>query len=387
MFWHNYKYAFKTLIRNKALVFWTLIFPFILAILFNMAFARLHDYDVFEAFDVAVVDDQSYKDEKVFSEAFKTLSEEGDEQLFKTQYVDKEKAEELLENEEIEGYVYIADGEPHVKIKTNGLNQTVLTTATEQIAQSAKMIEDIATTEIMRQAGQEVDVAAVYQNAAKIVSETEPNVKDESRVMNMMVIEFYTLIAMACMQGAMLSSDMMNRCLPNISNRGKRVAVAPTRKSTLVVSYLLAGYTMLLFSVLLLIVFMRFILGVEFGANLGLIIALAATGSLTATMMGMFLSIILKTNDAAKNVVILIVTMVGCLFAGMFGGMKNFFDEALPLVNKISPVGQITDGFYALFYYEDMSRFIVNIVSLLAIGAVFFLLSIRSLRRTRYDSV
>ena len=93
MFWHNYKYAFKTLIKNKALVFWTLIFPFILAILFNMAFARLHDYDVFEAFDVAVVDDQAYKDEKVFSEAFKSLSEEGDDQLFKTQYVSKEKAE------------------------------------------------------------------------------------------------------------------------------------------------------------------------------------------------------------------------------------------------------------------------------------------------------
>ena len=179
MFWHNYKYAFKTLIKNKALVFWTLVFPFILAILFNMAFARLHDYDVFEAFDVAVVNDQAYEDNKVFSEAFKSLSEEGDEQLFKTQYVDKEKAEDLLEKEEIEGYVYIVDGEPHVKIKANGLNQTVLTTATEQIAQSAKMIEDIATTEIVRQAGQEVDVAAVYQNAVKIVTETEPNVKDE----------------------------------------------------------------------------------------------------------------------------------------------------------------------------------------------------------------
>jgi ABC-2 type transport system permease protein len=219
------------------------------------------------------------------------------------------------------------------------------------------------------------------------VSEAEPNVKDESHVMNMIVIEFYTLIAMACMQGAMLSSDMMNRCLPNISNRGKRVAVAPTRKSTLVASYLLAGYTMLFFSVILLIVFMRFILGVEFGANLGLIIVLAATGSLTATMMGMFLSTILKTNDAAKNVTILIVTMVGCLFAGMFGGMKIFFDEACPWMNKINPVGLITDGFYSLLYYDDMTRFIVNALSLVALAAIFFVLSVRNLRRARYDSV
>ena len=152
-------------------------------------------------------------------------------------------------------------------------------------------------------------------------------------------------------------------------------------------SNLLAGYTMLLGSVVLLILFMRFVLGVDFGDNMGLIMLLAGIGSLTATMFGMLLAVMFKMSDNAKQVVVLIITMVGCLFAGMFGCMKIFFDEACPWMNKINPVGLITDGFYSLLYYDDMTRFIVNALSLVALAAIFFVLSVRNLRRARYDSV
>ena len=386
MFWHNYKYAFKTLLKNKALVFWTLAFPFILAVLFNLAFARLHDYDTFEPFDVAVVEDDAFKKNLVFRSAFNTLSE-GDEQLFKTQYVTMDEAEKLLDDEKIEGFVYIADDEAHVKIKANGTNQTVLKTVTEQISQTATMVEDIAKSEMERQAGQNVNTLEIYMNAVKLATESEPNIKEDSHVMNMVVIEFYTLIAMACMQGAMLSVELTNRCLPNLSNRGKRVAIAPTRKSTMLISSLLAGYTMLFFSLVALIAFMRFILGVEFGSNIGLIMLLSAVGALAAMMLGVLLSVTFKTNESAKNVIVVIVTMVGCLFAGMFGGMKIVFDEVCPWFNKISPVGMITDGYYSLYYYDDPQRYFVNVLSLLAVSAIFFALAVRNLRKARYDSI
>ena len=385
MFWHNYKYALKTLVKNKSLVFWTLAFPFILAIFFNLAFSRLHDYDVFEPFDIAVVRDDAYENDKVFSEAFSSLTS-GDEKLFEANYTSREEADKLLDEEKVEGVVYIEDGKAHVKIKKNGTNQTVLKMATEQVSQSAGMISDIAIAEAERSA-RAVNQLEIYMKAVEIVQNAEPKIKDDSHVMNVVSIEFFTLIAMACMQGAMLSTEMLNRCLPNLSHRGKRVAIAPTKKSRVILSNTLAGYTMLLVSVILLILFMRFVLGVDFGNHTWPIMALAAVGSLTATMMGMLLAVAFKMNDNAKQVVVLSVTMVGCLFAGMFGGMKIIFDEACPWMNKINPVGLITDGFYSLLYYEDMTRFIVNVVSLLVIASIFFVLSVRSLRRARYDSI
>lgn len=386
MFWHNFKYAFKTLIKNRALVFWTLAFPFILAILFNLAFARLHDYDTFDAFDIAIVNDEAFEKNAVYKNAFDSLSR-GDEKLFNIQYTNKDEAEKLLDDDKIEGFVYIADAEAHVKIKANGTNQTVLKTVTEQISQSATMVEDVAKTEMAKPENQKINPALLYLKAVEIVSNAEPNVKDDSHVMNFVVIEFYTLIAMACMQGAMLSVELTNRCLPNLSNRGKRVSVAPTHKSTMLISSLTAGYAMLLVSLIALIAFMRFILGVEFGGNIALIMLLSAVGALAAMMLGMLLSVTFKTNESAKNIIVVIVTMVGCLFAGMFGGMKIVFDEMCPLINKISPVGMITDGYYSLYYYDDPGRYFVNLFSLLAVAAVFFVLSVRNLRKARYDSI
>jgi len=385
MFFHNYKYALKTLLKNKALVFWTLAFPFILAIFFNLAFARLHDYDQFEPFDIAIVRDDAYNNEQTFAAAFKTLTS-GDERMFVAKYVNFDEADKMLDEEKVEGIVYVKDGQAHVKIKGNGTNQTVLKMTTEQVAQMSGMIDDIADAEQQR-AGGTLNPIEVKMKAAEIVQNAQPKISDDSHVMNVVSIEFFTLIAMACMQGAMLSSEMLNRCLPNLSHRGKRVAIAPTKKSVVVLSNLLAAYTMLLGSVVLLILFMRFVLGVDFGDNMGLIMLLAGIGSLTATMFGMLLAVMFKMSDNAKQVVVLIITMVGCLFAGMFGGMKIFFDEACPWMNKINPVGLITDGFYSLLYYDDMTRFIVNALSLVALAAIFFVLSVRNLRRARYDSV
>lgn len=384
MFFHNYKYALKTLLKNKALVFWTLAFPFILAIFFNLAFARLHDYDQFEPFDVAVVNDDAYN-ESAFSEGFKTLGE-GDDRLINIKNMSRDEAEAMLDDKKVEGIVFVEDGRAHVKIKENGTDQTVLKMATEQVAQMADMGSDIAMLEVQRATGP-INPDEIKAKVEAALLNAGPKITDDSHVMNVVSIEFFTLIAMACMQGAMLSSEMLNRCLPNLSNRGKRVAIAPTKKSVAVLSNLLAGFTMLLGSVVLLILFMRFVLGVDFGDNMGLIMLLAGIGSLTATMFGMLLAVTFKMSDNAKQVVVLIITMVGCLFAGMFGGMKFFFDEACPWMNKINPVGLITDGFYSLLYYDDMTRFIVNAVSLIALAAIFFVLSVRNLRRARYDSV
>jgi ABC-2 type transport system permease protein len=388
MFWHNFKYAFKTLLKNRALVFWTLAFPFILAILFNVAFARLHDYDVFEPINVAVIDDDNYKNDVLFAQVFKTLGD-GDNRVFNFRYESFDEAEKLLDDEKVDGIVYVEDEKPKIKIKQNGTNQTVLATVVEQITQKIYVVSEYTGSKVALAtlSGQAVDIEAISREAVEVVTNSRANVRDESHVMNVVSIEFFTLIAMACMQGAMLSVELTNRCLPNISQRGKRVAIAPTRKGVMLSSSLLAGYVMLFGALMLLIAFMKFVLGVEFGGSILLIMLLSAVGALAAMMMGMFLSVTFKTNEAAKNVIVVIVTMVGCLFAGMFGGMKIFFDNMLPFINKVSPVGLITDGFYSLFYYEDSTRFIVNLLSLLAVGAVFFVLSIRSLRRARYDSI
>ena len=41
MFYHNFKYSLKILLKNKSLIFWTFAFPILLGTLFNMAFSNI----------------------------------------------------------------------------------------------------------------------------------------------------------------------------------------------------------------------------------------------------------------------------------------------------------------------------------------------------------
>ena len=95
MFLHNFKYSLKVLIKNPQLVFWTLAFPLIMAVLFHMAFSNIVSTENFDALDIAVVDDSNYQRNFIFKEALQQLGE-GDDKVFNIQYTDKEKAETLL---------------------------------------------------------------------------------------------------------------------------------------------------------------------------------------------------------------------------------------------------------------------------------------------------
>ena len=104
MFVHNLKYTIKTLFKNKILIFWTFAFPIILGIFFNMAFSNIEKDEVLKVFDIAVVNNEQFKNQDIYKEAIDGLSK-GNDKLFNVQYVAKEKADLLLDDSDIEGYI------------------------------------------------------------------------------------------------------------------------------------------------------------------------------------------------------------------------------------------------------------------------------------------
>ena len=55
MFIHNFKYAFKTLFKNRMLIFWTFAFPIILGTLFNMAFSNIENSEKLDIINIAIM--------------------------------------------------------------------------------------------------------------------------------------------------------------------------------------------------------------------------------------------------------------------------------------------------------------------------------------------
>lgn len=393
MFLHNFKYSLKTLFKNKMLIFWTFAFPIILGTFFNMAFADVINKEKLSIIDIAIIDNEDYQNNKIFKTAFESLSDENSEdQMFNTKLLDEEKAKEMLNKEEIVGYLKMQGNDPKLVFQKNGVNQTIFKYVVEEIVQRSSIVENISKDEIKKQIEQgnfAVDAESIVKRVINETSNTEIEFENTAnKNLNYMMIEFYTLIAMTCLYGGILGMVAINQTLPNMSNKGKRVAVAPTKKGTIILSSLLAGYVAQLLGLVILFVYTIFALKVDYGEHTGLVILLAMIGSLTGLSMGVAVGTLSKKSEGAKSGILIAITMTGCFFAGMMGvTLKYVIDKGMPILNKINPANMITDGFYSLYYYNTLDRFWFNVASLGVLCVVLITISFLSLRRQKYDSI
>lgn len=394
---HNFKYALKTLFKNKMLIFWTFAFPIILGTFFKMAFSNIEKNEKLDIIDIAIVENENFNQNFAFKETFKVLSDkESEDRLFNTVYVTEKEAKNLLDEDKIIGYLILED-EPKVVVKTSGIDETILKYVTEEITQTEETMRNVAEYEFR----QEIEknpveasnlnsiYASVYQKVIEMTKEGSTNIENISSAnLSYTMIEYYTLIAMACLYGGILGMVSVNQNLANMSSNGKRVAVSPTSKGKLIFSSVLASYITQIIGVALLFLYTILILKVDYGENLLLIILLALVGCLAGLSLGIVIACVFKTNDNAKTGIVIAVTMVGCFLSGMMGiTMKYIVDKNIPIINKLNPASMITDGFYSLYYYDTLDRYYFNIASLFIFSLVMIGISIFSLRRQQYDSI
>ncbi len=393
MFIHNFKYAFKTLFKNRMLIFWTFAFPIILGTLFNMAFSNIENSEKLDIINIAIINNDDFENNEAFKTSFEELSDENNEdRLFNTQYTTEEKAKELLDNGEIVGYMKLKEDKPILTFATSGINETIFKYVAEEIEQTSDIIKNLSETETQKQitsGNYNINYEEIYNKVIELAKEDKVKLKNISNSnLSYTMIEFYTLIAMTCLYGGMLSMVSINQTLANMSNKGKRIAVLPTKKGTIILSSLLASYIAQLIGLAILFVYTLFVLKVDYGDNTSLIILLAMIGSFAGLTLGTFVGTLFKTNENAKTGILIALTMFWCYLSGMMGiTMKYVVDKNVPIINKINPASMITDGLYSLYYYDTFDRYWFNIISLLIFAFVLMLISFFSLRRQKYDSI
>lgn len=393
MFIHNFKYSLKTLFRNKALIFWTFAFPIILGTFFNMAFSNIESSEKLDIINIAIIKNDDFNNNEIFKTAFEELSDKNnDDRLFETRYTTEEEAKKLLEDEEIVGYMKLVNDVPKLIFTTSGINETIFKYVSEEITQTSNIIKNLSEEEIKKEmiAGNyNIDYESIYNRVIELTEEDNVRLNNVSNSnLSYTMIEFYTLIAMACLYGGILGAVAINQNLANMTNQGKRVSVSPTSKGKIILSSVLASYITQLVGVALLFLYTIFVLKVDYGNKLGLDIALAMAGSLAGLSLGVAVATTIKSNDNVKTGIIIAITMLGCYLSGMMGiTMKYIIDKNIPIINKLNPASMITDGFYSLYYYDTLDRYIFDIGSLLIFAFVLIAISYISLRRQKYDSI
>ena len=390
MLLHNFCYALRVLFRDRMLIFWTYAFPIILGTFFSLAFSNIENSERRAVIDIAVVENEEFAASTLWKEAMAGLSKEDtEEQLFSMRYTTEDEAKELLAAKEITGYFKLSDGEAQVVVASSGMEETVLRYAVTEIAQTEKMIGQVAEYQISQ------GVMPTEESLKKLSEEVLGQVQQEEGIrdasngrLSYTMVEFYTLIAMTCLYGGMLGMTVVNQNLANMSHKGKRVAVGPTKKRLVILGSTLAGYVAQLLGIALLFAYTVFVLQVDYGNRLPLIVLITLVGCLAGLAMGIAAAVLIKASENTKIGVMLSVTMLGCFLSGMMGiTMKYIIDKHLPLVNRLNPANMITDGLYALYYYDTLERYWFDVISLLVFAGLLLAAAMFGLRRQKYDSI
>lgn len=105
--WTTFKTTVRTLLLTPSAVVWTLIFPIVLATVFNFMFEPMRSTGSVEAVDVAVVADDAWEDSP-FSQVVDTLSEADEPLLAVHPVATEQEARELLAEGSVAG-AYVVD--------------------------------------------------------------------------------------------------------------------------------------------------------------------------------------------------------------------------------------------------------------------------------------
>lgn len=389
MFLHNFKYSLKILLRNKALLFWTFIFPIILGTFFNMAFSNIEKEESLNIIDIAIVDSDFYQDNDIYKKTFAYLSDKNNKgRLFNTVVTDLDNAKKLLTDNKITGYLLFSLDDVRIVVFKNGINETILKYVVDEIESQKVVSSNLIKKEIINNNG-EVNYSDLINKINDLLSDNQVKLNNLSnKNLSYTMVEFYTLIAMATLYGSIIAMTATNKAIANVSNVGMRSSVAPIKKSTMLLGGFLASYIVQVIGLSLLFIYTIFVLKVDYGNNFLAVVLLSLAGSLVGLSLGVTVATLIKSSEGTKTGIIIAITMFWSYLSGMMGiSTKYLFDKNLPFLNKLNPANMITDGFYSLYYYGVGNRFEKDVISLIIFSVILFLVSLISLRRQKYDSI
>lgn len=374
---HLMKYNVKINIRNFNIIFWPLIFPIILGTLFYFAFGQMKEAD-YETVPVALVQMKGQPGDAIFQKFLKELGKD-EKNPIKAEPMTEKEALRALKEKKVSG-IYYATDTPSLTVGGSGMEESILQSILDSYINGKQTMENIekSHSEGLRAA------AAQLKNYHSYVREVSLGGKSTNGNAQF----FYALIGMACIYGCFIGFGSALLLQANLTALAARRCVTPTHKLKLILSELAVSFVMHFINVVILILYLRYVLHMEFQGQMPQMFLVAFVGSIFGVSMGIFISSILKWSEGAKIGVLLGISMILSFLAGLMNvQIKVSVDQAFPLVNRINPVALISDAFYCINIYNDPVRFRNSLLTLAAITVVLTLGAFLVVRRERYDSI
>lgn len=372
---HLLIYNVKVKLRNFSMTFWPLAFPLILGTLFFFAFGNISDAD-FETVPVAVVKEENA--DLVFL-VFLEQIQNGEDRLLAPEEMTEDQAKEKLEEKKISGIYYVG-AEPTLTVASNGIEESILQSVLQSYENIRSTVRNIIRTH-----------PEGIINGLKAMMKQQNSVQELSlggRTIDGNVQFFYALIAMGCLYGCFIGFGSAISLQANLTALAARRCVTPAHKLKLILSELISSFLIGYVDVVILLLYLRYVLKLDFNGQMGRMLLICFMGSLIGVSMGIFVGSLGKMKEGVKVGIILGISMICSFLAGLMNNtMKDIVEKHAPLINRINPAALISDAFYCINVYDDTARYHRSLIILAVMSLVLVTASFLLIRRERYDSI
>lgn len=443
--WTTFKATVRTLLLTPSAVVWTLIFPIVLATVFNFMFEPLRSTGSVEAVKVAVVVDDAWEDSP-FSQVVDTLSEADEPLLAVHPVATEQEARELIAEGSVAG-AYIVDaagnegnaeqsgsdeldavdaagpadaagaasgsgtaagssdvstvtssagstGAPRIILAPAGsgtgsdasydVNRAILESVATSYLQSEALIEELATHDPVALS----DPTTIENALGLSVSVREVSLTHAQP--DSMVRFYYALLGMASIFAAQLAGESVWHLQPTSSAAGARRTVSSTSRMRLLIPTIGACWAVSTTFLAIAFGYICLTAHIDFSGREGLCLVGIAAASLLSCGIGALVGALPgRMGSDSRRGILTALTCLLSLFAGLYGEptmeLADTIAQALPAATWLNPVCLIRDLFYTVYYYDTLVPFALRLAACAGIAAVLLAVSTACMRRSAHE--
>lgn len=443
--WTTFKTTVRTLLLTPSAVVWTLIFPIVLATVFNFMFEPMRSTGSVEAVDVAVVVDDAWEDSP-FSQVVDTLSEADEPLLAVHPVATEQEARELIAEGSVAG-AYIVDaagnegnaeqsgsgeldavdaagpadaagaasgsgttagssdvsdstssagstGAPRIILAPAGsgtgsdasydVNRAILESVATSYLQSEALIEELATHDPMALS----DPTTIENALGLSVSVREVSLTHAQP--DSMVRFYYALLGMASIFAAQLAGESVWHLQPTSSAAGARRTVSSTSRMRLLIPTIGACWAVSTTFLAIAFGYICLTAHIDFSGREGLCLVGIAAASLLSCGIGALVGALPgRMGSDSRRGILTALTCLLSLFAGLYGEptmkLADTIAQALPAATWLNPVCLIRDLFYTVYYYDTLVPFALRLAACMGIAAALLTVSAACMRRSAHE--
>lgn len=423
--WTTFKTTVRTLLLTPSAVVWTLIFPIVLATVFNFMFEPMRSTGSVEAVKVAVVADDAWEDSP-FSQVVDTLREADEPLLAVHPVATEQEARGLIAEGSVAG-AYIVDaagpadaagaasgsgtaagssdvststssagstGAPRIILAPAGsgtgsdasydVNRAILESVATSYLQSEALIEELATHDPVALS----DPTTIENALGLSVSVREVSLTHAQP--DSMVRFYYALLGMASIFAAQLAGESVWHLQPTSSAAGARRTVSSTSRMRLLIPTIGACWAVSTTFLAIAFGYICLTAHIDFSGREGLCIVGIAASSLLSCGIGALVGASPgRMGSDSRRGILMALTCLLSLFAGLYGEptmeLADTIAQAIPAATWLNPVCLIRDLFYTVYYYDTLVPFSLRLSACAGIAAVLLAVSAACMRRSAHE--